>query len=392
MKKKLYIDLSEITFRDPNTGIQRVIKNILLNWMGDFYAEYEIIPIAAGKNKIFNNVNHLLSTIINNKNRDEVIDKSEACILNTAKKGDIYFMLDFQPRLVPALKNRYIELKARGIVLIFLIYDIIPITHPHFFNKGFAEVMPSWLQTILEVSDKIISISKSTQNEILKYIEQNKNISVPDDLIFKWFHIGADFYTNKISFQQQKLINKKNEKGTIHFLVVGTIEPRKGHNEIIQVFKKLKEDNCSLELTFVGKRGWGCDELFLVIENLQREYSDFKWLENADDGKLIEYYHLADYVICASLAEGFGLPLIEAANYGCELICRDIEVFREAAGTLKVNWFASENGLYNLIKELILHNKNAIKFENNSKNALKINHHLPWELSAKWLASEVIDY
>jgi glycosyltransferase involved in cell wall biosynthesis len=56
------------------------------------------------------------------------------------------------------------------------------------------------------------------------------------------------------------------------------------------------------------------------------------WFEGIDDEYLCSLYAQSDALIAASLGEGFGLPLIEAAQYGLPLIARDIPVFREVAG------------------------------------------------------------
>ena len=56
------------------------------------------------------------------------------------------------------------------------------------------------------------------------------------------------------------------------------------------------------------------------------------WLAGISDEFLEEIYASADCLIAASLTEGFGLPLIEAAQHGLPILARDIPVFREIAG------------------------------------------------------------
>jgi glycosyltransferase involved in cell wall biosynthesis len=56
------------------------------------------------------------------------------------------------------------------------------------------------------------------------------------------------------------------------------------------------------------------------------------WLSSADDSRLASLYQAADGVLVASQAEGFGLPLVEAAKYDLPVLARDIPVFREVAG------------------------------------------------------------
>jgi alpha-1,2-rhamnosyltransferase len=79
----------------------------------------------------------------------------------------------------------------------------------------------------------------------------------------------------------------------------------------------------------VGKRGWlvdaFCDRVLQHPEFRNRLF----WLEDCNDADLHYLYAQAAALIQASLAEGFGLPLIEAANSGTPVIASDIQVFRE---------------------------------------------------------------
>jgi len=110
--------------------------------------------------------------------------------------------------------------------------------------------------------------------------------------------------------------------------MVGTIEPRKGHEQTLSTFEILCAEGLEVNLVIVGKRGW-------LVENLVSHSMLGKrlfWLEGISDEYLEKVYATSTCLIAASEGEGFGLPLIEAAQKSLPIIARDLPVFREVAG------------------------------------------------------------
>jgi glycosyltransferase involved in cell wall biosynthesis len=69
------------------------------------------------------------------------------------------------------------------------------------------------------------------------------------------------------------------------------------------------------------------------------------WLEGISDEYLEKVYAASTCLIAASEGEGFGLPLIEAAQHGIPIIARDIPVFREIAGDYAFYFRNTESGV-----------------------------------------------
>ena len=124
-------------------------------------------------------------------------------------------------------------------------------------------------------------------------------------------------------------------------LMVGTIEPRKGSLETLNAFDVLWKEGVEANLVIVGREGWTSlpDEMRRNIpETIKRlrthpERQNYLfWLEGISDEYLEQVYAASTGLIAASHGEGFGLPLIEAAQYRLPIIARDIPVFREVAG------------------------------------------------------------
>ncbi len=125
--------------------------------------------------------------------------------------------------------------------------------------------------------------------------------------------------------------------------MVGTIEPRKAHAQVLDALDLLWDNGEQPTLVIVGKKGWHVDEL---VERLARHPQNGRslfWLSEVDDAQLETFYTQADGLILASEAEGFGLPIIEAARHDKPLFLRDLPVFREVAGE-HATYFSASDG------------------------------------------------
>lgn len=110
------------------------------------------------------------------------------------------------------------------------------------------------------------------------------------------------------------------------------IEPRKGHSQTLAAFEQLWAEDVDINLVIVGKEGWMVE---ILIDKLRKHPELGKrlfWLEGISDEYLEKIYAASTCLIAASEGEGFGLPLIEAAQHKLPIIARDIPVFREVAG------------------------------------------------------------
>jgi len=114
--------------------------------------------------------------------------------------------------------------------------------------------------------------------------------------------------------------------------MVGTLEPRKGHAQVLEAFEQLWMTGVNVNLVIVGKQGWLVENLVERLRAHPELNKRFFWLEGISDEYLEKVYATSTCLIAASYGEGFGLPLIEAAQYNLPIIAQDIPVFREVAG------------------------------------------------------------
>jgi glycosyltransferase involved in cell wall biosynthesis len=150
----------------------------------------------------------------------------------------------------------------------------------------------------------------------------------------KSLHLGADQFFAPSSCgmpeNYENILSKISSKPS--FLMVGTIEPRKGHRQILDAFDILWKRKFQVNLVIVGKQGWDVSELINKIQAHSQSDVSLFWLQNISDEFLDYVYKSCICLIAASEAEGFGLPLIEAAHHKIPILARDLKVFREVAG------------------------------------------------------------
>jgi len=150
-----------------------------------------------------------------------------------------------------------------------------------------------------------------------------------------WFHLGADpeidqsgpLAPHKANLEEFKILASKPS-----FLSVGTLEPRKGHEQVLDSFEQLWEQGIDINLVFVGKQGWKVESLINRLKNHPEKSRRLFWFDGISDLHLNEIYQTCSCLIAASEGEGFGLPLIEAAHHGIPILARSIPVFHEVAG------------------------------------------------------------
>jgi glycosyltransferase involved in cell wall biosynthesis len=116
---------------------------------------------------------------------------------------------------------------------------------------------------------------------------------------------------------------------SVTFLMVGTVEPRKGHAQALEAFELLWQEGHQCQLVIVGKPGWNVNELVSKISANKEKGKRLFWLQNISDEYLRLVYENASCLLACSEGEGFGLPLIEAAKNNLPILVRDIAVFRE---------------------------------------------------------------
>jgi glycosyltransferase involved in cell wall biosynthesis len=324
--RQLLVDISELVRHDARTGIQRVTRAILNEWLQTSVPGWRIEPVWASQDVPGYRYARQYTASFMGLSSDWALDDPVETHI-----GDVFLGLDLQPTIIPAQRPTLLEWQRRGVRVCFVVYDLLPVQHPEFFVEGAAAGFIPWLATIARF-DTVISISQSTRDAFKSWLHDNQPDYHP---ALQWFHLGADVEHSKPSWgwpdDAQAIMDAIQARTS--FLMVGTVEPRKGHAQVLDAFDELWGNGHDLNLVIVGKQGWLVDAM---VERLQQHPENAKklfWLQGVSDEMLDWLYEHSTALIAASFAEGYGLPLIEAARHGCPVLARDIPVFREVAET-----------------------------------------------------------
>ena len=327
VERQLLVDVSELCQRDSATGVQRVVRSYLSELLLSPPKGFRVEPVYATLEHGYRYARNFRSRFLNSDAIGEV--DVEICW----SRGDIFFGLDMQHHVQIAHKNFYSQLRAHGVVIKFLVYDILPIQFPTFFMLSDATALHEKLMSIVAQSDEAICISKATADALLQWINE-KNISTAPNFKANWVHIGSDFDCIKPSkgIPSDALVILQCIRARQTFLWVSTIEPRKGQEQILDAFEQLWKQGYEINLVFVGQEGWKMGPFTKRVQSHAKNGDKLFWLKGISDEYLEKVYAASTCLIAASLNEGFGLPLIEAARHRLPIIARDIPVFHEVAG------------------------------------------------------------
>jgi glycosyltransferase involved in cell wall biosynthesis len=146
-----------------------------------------------------------------------------------------------------------------------------------------------------------------------------KNISKKISSIYE----GVNYQI--INSKENKSLGKKFED---FFIYVGNFYPHKNIERLIRAFSTVKT---SSKLLLLGPNDFFKRRLSQLINELKQK-NRILFFNSLSVGDLIFFYKNANALIHPSISEGFGLPLIEAAYFGCPIIGSDIKVFKELMG------------------------------------------------------------
>jgi glycosyltransferase involved in cell wall biosynthesis len=245
------------------------------------------------------------------------------------KPGDVLILLD--SCWYADFLFRVEELKAQGVTIVSVIYDLIPLTHPQYFDDGLVADFQRWFKWVSQTADGFIAISKTIRDQTQTHVRQGIAENKPQQW-FDYFHLGSELdLTQKDGIVRQK-VKKPFENGHPLYLMVGTIEPRKNHEYLLDAFDLLWQKGWDVNLCFVGKVGWKCRALIKRVKN-HSEYKQRLFMFNDLNDTELEYCYLKSRsLVLPSYVEGFGLPLVEAMQRGLPAMASDIPVFREVGG------------------------------------------------------------
>jgi glycosyltransferase involved in cell wall biosynthesis len=321
-RHRLLIDVSVIARHDAGTGIQRVVRGLVEPLLAAPPERFQIELVSATRNTPYNR------TAL--RSSGGAVQQGN---LPLPGPGDVFFALDLAANVLPYRMGELFRWKREGVRFIFLAYDLLPVSHPEWFRSTTTDHFRRWLRALATLADDVLCISDAVRYDLLTWCTRELGLKhLPRlDVI----PMGCD-----ISYRRPHADEVKTRADVV--LMVGTLEPRKGHALVLDTFEKLWETGNTSTLVLAGRPGWAVETLTQRIRNHPEYGGRLIWLESPDDELLDHWYRASAGLIMASEGEGFGLPILEAAAYGKHLLLRDLPVFREIAGAQATYFSGSE--------------------------------------------------
>lgn len=325
--KQIFVDVSTLAVTNTHSGIQRVVRSVLNELLNSPPKGYRIEPVMATSDQLGYFYARQFTCNFMGINDCSWFTNEEIEFVS----GDIFLGLDLQQRITISQKDYLLNLKNKGVKITYVVYDLLALLKSEYFIDSWPNLHYEWLKTI-SIADQLLCISSSVADELHNWLNTfGEKRDKP--LCIDWFHLGADIENSvpTLGFPENshKILTSLKAKPT--FLMVGTLEPRKGYKQTLDAFEQLWHRGIQVNLVFVGERGWLIEEFIDQLENHQQLGHLLFWLESVSDEYLAAIYDTSSCLIAASYGEGFGLPLIEAARHNIPIIARDIPVFREVA-------------------------------------------------------------
>lgn len=337
--RQLLLDITATCQVDRHTGIERVARALTLALLEQPPAGYRVEPVylvhAEGK------WHYRYATVyasgllgLSKELADQGIDFAP---------GDKLLTLDVsgQSLVLASQAGVIIRMQAQGVDCRAVVFDLLPVTHPHFFPPNANTHFADWLACVAGF-DGVCCISATVAGEMKTWLEANMPERA-ETLPIKHFHLGADLShtapTTGVPENALRVLKSLQSRPSI--LMVGTLEPRKGYIQAVEAFNELWNNGVDVNLVIVGRAGWqqlpveqqrSIPELLELLANHPEKATRLFWLDGISDEFLEQVYSNVDGLLAASDDEGFGLPLIEAAQKDLPILARDIPVFREVAG------------------------------------------------------------
>jgi glycosyltransferase involved in cell wall biosynthesis len=213
-------------------------------------------------------------------------------------------------------------LRQQGVRPIFMVHDLIPLTHPQYCRAGEHDRHMTRLRNAVRVASGIVCNSQATLDGLRVLCDQQRWVLPPA--------VVALLAPEPVSAVQ---LTRPMEAP--YFVYVSTIEPRKNHLMILKVWQRLAAQlgDKAPHLVIIGQRGWDYGEVVRLLED-----STLKGLVTeipaCTDPEMINYLQHARAMLFPSFTEGFGMPVVEALAQGLPVIASELPVFREFAGEI----------------------------------------------------------
>jgi glycosyltransferase involved in cell wall biosynthesis len=206
---------------------------------------------------------------------------------------------------------------------IFMIHDVIPLSHPQFCRIGEQKRHLARLRNAMQIAHGIVFNSQATKDELSRLCGIHDWKMPPSAVAL-------------LAPELPPALLGPRPMVPPYFVFVSTIEPRKNHLMLLNIWEKLalQIGDQAPRLVIIGQRGWDYEEVADMLaqsDTLKRLVIEIPACSDTD---MVNYLQEAQALVFPSFAEGFGMPVVEALAHGVPVIASDLLVFREFAADI----------------------------------------------------------
>ncbi len=217
--------------------------------------------------------------------------------------------------------------KLSGVPVLATVMDPIPLMRPDWANSSGRKLKNYFFRKSVQWASHYITISQAVVPDLIEHFGIKEEKITP-------IHLGVDLedFVPIAAEKKTTVLNKLGLTSSNFFLFIGTLQPRKNVERIIDAFSLLpKEIQQTHPLVIVGREGWSSETTVVKLKKLIALGVAF-WLGYVSFAEKVVLLQTASALVFPSLYEGFGLPVLEAFASRLPVITSNVSSLPEVAG------------------------------------------------------------
>jgi glycosyltransferase involved in cell wall biosynthesis len=324
--RRLFVDISTIKQHDARTGIQRVVRAIVEQLELKELDGIEIFGVRA-TSRVPYHVTSLDCTA-----EDIAAPASREHPPIRLGPGDLFLGLDLSAHLFAKHERQLKGWQMRGAQIAVLVYDLLPYSNPEWFNRRTCRNFRRWLWVVGRRANVALPISRSVAVDLSRYLQKYHRKRV-DQIRLNVLPLSGDIQasapTHGIPSHASSILAAIRSRRSL--LMVGTVEPRKGHAIAVAAHQYLwsRTQQRAPYIVIVGKPGWKTEAMQEYLASLSIERDGVIWLDSVSDEFLEALYAECYGLLVTSIGEGYCLPIHEAISRRKPVLARNLTVLQE---------------------------------------------------------------
>ena len=307
-----------------NTGIQRVARQLA---RGLIEAGVDLVPVQWGgiqqpfKSVSLDGLEHFARW------NGPAPDRWHDWVAPEAHSGGGWFLMAELPLNLTDAEQKIVRTTAEtaGLKSAAVFYDTIPWKMRDIYPEPFAQAHLAYIGELANYTI-VLPISHYSRSEMASVLEVE--FRLPESSLS---HIIATPLAGEFPGAAASVAAPHPDR-PIHILCVGTVEPRKNHERLLDAFElACKTSARPLRLTIVGSGHSFDDSVAARVRRRIVVDPRIEWVDDADDSQIKHFYEDCDFTVYPSVEEGFGMPILESLWHGKPVVCADFGAMNEVA-------------------------------------------------------------